>query len=209
METLKRRHEQLKQKYEQTNKDNKEYAKNLFNALKENTELKEKSVSDAETLADTLSVNQVLMEEIKVKDAIIEANEKINNNKEKEDEKETIVEEDENGKMWTKCTECNWKSTTANQLAGHMLKHSGQYNCSHCRLRFKEKTDMNKHIQNSHAVKGEKATFECKVCAKVYITEAALKQHNNSKHKTQDHFPVGHPERVNESEHILKFVSIF
>ena len=73
MDTLKRRHEQLKQKYEQVNKDN----KNLFNALKENSDLTDKSESDAETLADTLGVNQVLMEEIKVKDAIIEANEKI------------------------------------------------------------------------------------------------------------------------------------
>ena len=66
LETLERRHDQLKQKYEQTVKDNKVYAKRLFDALNENSALKDKAKSDAETLTDTLSVNQVLMEEIKV-----------------------------------------------------------------------------------------------------------------------------------------------
>ena len=53
------------------------YAKRLFDALNENSALKDKAKSDAETLTDTLSVNQVLMEEIKVKDAIIEAKAKV------------------------------------------------------------------------------------------------------------------------------------
>ena len=107
----------MKQKYEETNKDNKEYAKNLFNALKENSDLKDKSVSDAETLADTLSINQVLMEEIKVKDAIIKANETINSNKDKE---AIVVIEEQDDESRTKCTECSWKSTDATKLAGHM-----------------------------------------------------------------------------------------
>ena len=49
----------------------------MFDALKENCELKDKSKNDAETLSDKLAVNQVLMEELKVKDAIIKANENI------------------------------------------------------------------------------------------------------------------------------------
>ena len=60
----------------------KEYAKNVFSALKENTELKDAAERDMETLTDTLSMNQVLVEEIKVKDQIIKANEILNKNAE-------------------------------------------------------------------------------------------------------------------------------
>ena len=41
LETLQRRHEQLKQKYDNINKDNIKYSKNLFEALQENEILKE------------------------------------------------------------------------------------------------------------------------------------------------------------------------
>ena len=64
LENLYRRHDQLKEKYEQLDKDNKKYAKNLFEALKENTDLKEAASKDAEALEDALNTNQVLCEEI-------------------------------------------------------------------------------------------------------------------------------------------------
>ena len=70
LELLRRRHEALKEKHEETIKKNKEYAKNLFQCIKENTELKNNAEKDAETLKDTLSINQVLVEEIKIKDDI-------------------------------------------------------------------------------------------------------------------------------------------
>ena len=78
LELLRRRHDALKEKHEEANKKNKEYSKNIFSYIKENTELKNDAVKDAETLADTLSINQVLVEEIKVKDQIIRANEILN-----------------------------------------------------------------------------------------------------------------------------------
>ena len=204
MDTLKRRHEQLKQKYEQVNKDNKEYSKNLFNALKENSDLKDKSTSDAETLADTLGVNQVLMEEIKVKDAIIEANEKIIGNKDKEVIVE-IEEQDEEHTLWTNCTECKWKSIDATKLAGHMLKHTGQYSCSQCNMKFKEKTDVKNHIKSTHAVQQNETIFECLVCDKTFSSEPSMKQHNSTKHKMQTNLPIGHPERIKESNQRMKF----
>ena len=73
-EVLERRHEQLKQKYYDLLKANKEYSKNLFSTINENTELKVASQKEAEILMDTLHMNQVLMEEIKVEDAIIKSN---------------------------------------------------------------------------------------------------------------------------------------
>ena len=57
LELLKRRHEALKEKYDEAVNKNKEYAKKLFNCLKENTELKDNAEKDAETLADTLNMN--------------------------------------------------------------------------------------------------------------------------------------------------------
>ena len=40
LELLRRRHDALKEKHKETIKKNKEYAKNLFQCIKENTELK-------------------------------------------------------------------------------------------------------------------------------------------------------------------------
>ena len=45
-------------------KENKKYSKNLIDAIKENTELKEAAKQDAEILQDTININQVLMKEI-------------------------------------------------------------------------------------------------------------------------------------------------
>ena len=56
-------------------KKNKQYAKDVYKYIKENTELRSNAEKDAELLADTISINQVLTEEIKVKNQIIKANE--------------------------------------------------------------------------------------------------------------------------------------
>ena len=60
LELLKRRHEALKEKYDDVVIKNKEYAKKLLSCIKENTELKNEAEKDAETLADTLNMNQIL-----------------------------------------------------------------------------------------------------------------------------------------------------
>ena len=74
-EVLQRRHEQLKEKHGEVVDANKEYSKNILSILKENNEMKAKAEKDAEALMDTLSMNQVLVEEVKVKDATIKAQE--------------------------------------------------------------------------------------------------------------------------------------
>ena len=74
--------------YDDTNKENKKYSKNLTEALKENMNLKRDAEKDAQTLEDTLSMNQVLIEELKVKDAII----KVDNILQKEPNKEKVTD---------------------------------------------------------------------------------------------------------------------
>ena len=199
LETIQRRHEQLKQKYEQSVKDNKVYAKSLFDTLQENSALKDKAERDAETLADTLSVNQVLMEEIKVKDAIIEANEKLTSiRQEKEDE--------ETSENWIRCNKCDFKSTNPLYIAGHELKHSGQYICAKCKIAFKVNKDLKEHNQQKHAVEQIVTLYECESCEKTFTTQPALKQHKTSKHQNnyrdRQNLPVGHPERIAEQERV-------
>ena len=55
---------------------NKKYSKDLGQTLKQMEVLKMNAERDADTLTDTLNANQVLLEEFKVKDKIIKANEK-------------------------------------------------------------------------------------------------------------------------------------
>ena len=206
IDTLQRRHDQLKQRYEEAVKSNKEYSKRLAEALKDNTELKEKARTDAEILTDTISVNQVLMEEIKVKNAIIEANEKLNNHddvqnsKENQDIQETVHDVANNRNKWTNCRKCEWKSTNATLLAGHMLKHNGQYICTQCKIAYVEKHDLTLHNQENHKEK----EWECEVCENTFTAEPPLKQHMSSKHRNSQSLPDGHPENIREQQ-MLQF----
>ena len=61
MKELKRRHEQLKPKYDDAIQANKEYSKNLLKTIEENTQIKMSTEKDAEVLMDALNMNQVLM----------------------------------------------------------------------------------------------------------------------------------------------------
>ena len=85
----------MREKYDEILKKNKEYAKDMFKYMKEHTDLKNNAKKDSEVLADTLSFNQVLTEEIKVKDQIIKANEMlstINQNVGQDDMEEVVGE---------------------------------------------------------------------------------------------------------------------
>ena len=178
---LKRRHDALKEKYEEVIKKNKEYAKNVFNAIKENTELRTNAEKDAEILADTLSINQVLVEEIKVKDEIIKADELLNQNK---NEECVIIDQDDDdnvdtsngGKKMVSCKQCDWTSPIISQIEGHMLKHNGQYTCGICKKTFKNKNEWKKHSQDNHKSEGNEAqaSFTCITCDKTFQSKHSL-----------------------------------
>ena len=179
-ELLIRRHDTLKEKYEEVIKKNKEYAKNLFVMIQEITELKENAIKDAETLTDTLSMNQVLVEEIKVKDDIIKANEILMNQKATTSNTDVVTDVTRNTSQSksriVECGLCDWTSTKPSQIEEHMEKHSGQNSCSECDESFKTKLELKEH-EESH-----KRKLICITCDKVFTTEHALKQHMQVKH---------------------------
>ena len=189
LENLYRRHDQLKQKCEELNKDNKKYAKNLVEALKENSDLKEAANKDSEALEDALNTNQVLIEEIKVKNAIIEADNILAQQGEmKNNEVNTAMTR-------VRCSICDWSSDTEIHLAGHMTKHiAGQYICENCEEKFKTKPELKEHIDRFHK-------FTCTKCDKVFVSEHSLKQHTAPIHAASQQndirqLPVGHPEQA-------------
>ena len=203
LELLKRRHEALKEKYDEAVNKNKEYAKKLFNCLKENTELKDNAEKDAETLADTLNMNQVLLEEIKVKDEIIKADQKI---KETEVNINVINVEHESTEQSSnrnvaKCNKCDWTSLNPTHLAGHMLKHTGQYVCGSCKSTFLTKDEMGVH-ERIHTNRINENSFKCITCDKEFQAQHSLKQHLDTKHRKNTVFPVGHPDRYHNQKKI-------
>ena len=206
LELLRRRHDALKEKHEEVTKKNKEYAKNLFHYIQENTELKQNAKQDAETLADTLSINQVLVEEIKVKDEIIKANEiLIKQNTSTEDVvimNEDIGNASQNKADIAKCSVCEWTSNRPYLLQGHMLKHTGQYLCDVCDKRFKTRENLRDH-EGVHKTVNDESVLTCITCDKQFASEHSIKQHMQSKHSSDNNqrLPVGHPQRYQKVNH--------
>ena len=161
----------------------------MVEALKENTILKEAGKKDAEVLEDALNTNQVLIEEIRVKDALIE----IGN----EDNRSTEITEP-NG---VRCSICDWRSNNKSHLAGHMIKHkAGQYICQYCKTNFKTKQESKQHIDQVHTRQSEpqQAKLNCSKCDKVFQSEHSLKQHSNTKHIDVSQLPLGHPDQAKD-----------
>ena len=115
------------------------------------------SKKDAEALEDALNTNQVLVEEIKVKNAIIEADSAIVRQSEETNPKDLAL-------GGVKCSICDWTSNNNTHLAGHMTKHrGGQYICSSCETKFKPKIELNDHNSQCHKKQSEKQqqNFSC------------------------------------------------
>ena len=148
-------------------------------------------------------MNQVLMEEIKVKDAIIRTNEEINNLSKNNEGVEHINpdgqqdESNKNKQRVTKCSKCDWTSTNHSQLPGHMIKHNvGQYVCPNCNLPHKTKKDMDDHIKTVHNAEEGVNRLACQSCDKAFPSQHSLKQHINSKHMSEKDLLAEHPQRA-------------
>ena len=139
------------------------------------------------------------MEEVKVKDAIIKADELLRDSqstsKKTEDDTDTEVHI-QNRRNIIRCNKCEWTSPNQAQLPGHMLKHEGQYICPKCKLGYKTKKEMNEHMQAQHKVQQDSVNLACISCDKTFPSQHSLKQHLNSKHKKEEELPVGHPQRA-------------
>ena len=129
--------------------------------------LKINAERDADTLTDTLNANQVLLEEVKVKDKIIKANEKIINEQRKENEE--VLE--------LGCVECEYTTSDKNLFYKHMSVHRKEkHQCKECNSNCESEEELSEHVDKEHS------SFKCEVCEKIVQSQHALKQHMSSIH---------------------------
>ena len=169
-EKLFRQHESVKDKFHNMERLN----QNRLDTHKENKKLREEKEENAESMREVLRKNQILIEEVKVKEDYIKAI---------ESEKEI-----EASRKQFKCTMCDWSTDNQTHMQGHQTKHKGQYICLDCKKAF---TTMN--ILHSHRAEVHRNnTIICSKCNKQFQTNNSYKQHVNTKHV--DTVPVGHQE---------------
>ena len=175
--------------------------------IKENTNLKEEAKRDAEVLQDTINMNQVLMEEIKVKDDIIKASDSISEiNNAKDNHQRANKENIESLGDTIRCSVCDWRTNNKSHMQGHMIKHrAGQYICQKCKETFQTTEELNNHVARSHEVQttgtsNNQEMSNCSYCDKTFINMHSVQQHISSKHKTPTSLPVGHPEWNKQKE---------
>ena len=125
------------------------------------------------------------MEDIKVKDAIIAANEKLID--------DSDIEEPVN---MVSCNKCDWTSLNKKQLNGHVR----QYICPQCKEGYRTKNEMSAHFQAKYTEKQESVNLIFITCDKGFNSQHSLKQHMNTKHANVDVLPVGHPERAQKKD---------
>lgn len=76
------------------------------------------------------------------------------------------------------CEYCDKMFLTKSTLAIHLRIHleSRPYDCSHCELRFRQKTDLNYHIASKHTAKSD-YRFKCEFCDKKFARKYSLNLH--------------------------------
>ena len=119
---------------------------------KENSDLRDATKLNAETLQETLRANQILNEELKVKNAIIEADKMLKNS-------ETTSK---------KCTECNYSTNISKHMKGHMTKHVAEYRCPHCEELCESDAELKAHTNYEHNTIKKVA---CNKCDRKFQTE--------------------------------------
>ena len=178
------KHEKLKDLYDHQKEQNKE----RLNLYKENKELREAATNSQEIAQDLLRQTQILTEDLKTKNGIIEADEKLN---EIAIEVENQSQEFQDATGWMspeviahngaahKCPMCPWTSTNIKLLKGHMTKH--KIKCQKCSKTVSTKQELFDHIVRDHSVVGGK--YACSMCDKIFATSESLMQHKTSKHQ--------------------------
>ena len=182
-ETLKRKDGEIKGLYESREEIINE-SKTLSKQLKESTD----------TVQKTLKAHQVLAEELEIKNAIIEADEKLKDNT-NDDIKE--AEEDDNEPTLS-CLLCDFKTKNKQFMKGHMTKHKKRntFNCTKCTKKFSQENAFKQHTNSQHKPQSPPPVGSsqwaqsrnvkeetCTKCPAVFKEKSQLEEHLNTNHK--------------------------
>ena len=198
-------HNKLKERFEHQVVQNQE----RWNLFKENKELREEATNSQELLQKVMQDNQVIMDELMIKNQIIEANEKLKELAEEiQIENETVNDEIQwlgndairHNRIINKCDKCPYKTTDSNKLKTHLEKHTAKFRCETCNEEFFTRQKLNEHIKTHHNKNTTQSTENvntCRHCNKKFENHASLMQHIKSKHELLT-LPVGHPDRARQ-----------
>ena len=188
MEILKEQNNNLTKKNVSMIKEIKTSELALAECLFEKAELKKEVHAKNETIDETTKLNTVLEEEIKVKDDIIKALsendveiiEDENTNKDGKLEPTAATMDGSEKETRFKCNDCDYTTYIKKHLMGHIIAHTGQYQCQSqgCKLKFQTYNKMDEHTKNDHAPKD----FMCPKCDIPFKAQYESQLHNQKKH---------------------------
>ena len=81
-----------------------------------------------------------------------------------------------------KCNDCDLKTSVRKYLKGHIVKHTGQYQCQQCKLAFKSLAELDVHISSKHGKTKPEKPFMCDKCEESFSTIHMLRLHSQRKH---------------------------
>ena len=82
-----------------------------------------------------------------------------------------------------KCTECEYTTKERKHLRGHMLAHTGQYQCQHgCKEWFKTTKTLDEHHTKEHITVNRTTEFECEDCEQRFSSKFHLRKHIQNEH---------------------------
>ena len=104
-----------------------------------------------------------------------------------------VTEIDEN----QNCGLCGYEFSSNNEFRNHIkIKHSTQFNCTHCSFQGSSKVILTKHVNLSHRneEEQEEGTFRCTECKQQFSSKWNLKNHirdNHEKRKDCEFYRIG------------------
>ena len=156
-------------------------------SMVEKTELKTELTNNIEALNDTIKENVKLNDELIAKTELIKQLNLLNTN-DTQAEAETIdvipYNITEGNEEWSKCKDCDYKTTVKKYMKSHALAHEEQYGCQMgCKEKFKTLRGLDEHHKNKHAgIRRQEAEFKCNDCRSIYKTMQELTNHIKNIH---------------------------
>ena len=181
-------------------KENKRTKLAFYESQREKVEIMRELNVQRESLAKALKENTVLNEEVHVKAEFIKViTKELELFKKKQDTSNTpemiVIDTSRSDvtspqKEEVKCNKCNYKTKVRSHLKGHMLAHSGQYQCQQgCKDYFKTWAELDEHHNVTHGKQQQQLeTFDCDKCDSTFKEAHQLRTHKEKKHTKMNQF---------------------